>query len=205
MSHGTEVMVLDADDYTVVGKIEVLSRCQVARDLGIAFIKDGDGRPVAAVQEVVVLELKTLKVTGRVKTGQPDTDAIIYEPVTKHIFTFNDDSHNTPVIDAAKESACERRDAALAVLSIAVYFTGGPINHQVRVIRAISRQTIHRCSIVADFAFRDHGSAWRPLVGCPCKVLEHGANSSSVNGNFAGSGFRRTASQLLFRVGAKFA
>ena len=137
-------MVLDADDYTVVGKIEGLSRCQVARDLGIAFIKDGDGRPVAAVQEVVVLELKTLKVTGRVKTGQADTDAIIYEPVTKHIFTFNGDSHNTPVIDAAKESACERRDAALAVLSIAVYFTGGPINHQVRVMRGISRQTIHR-------------------------------------------------------------
>jgi DNA-binding beta-propeller fold protein YncE len=39
-----------------------------------------------------------------VKTGQLDTDAIIYEPVTKHIFTFNGDSHNTVVIDAVKES-----------------------------------------------------------------------------------------------------
>jgi DNA-binding beta-propeller fold protein YncE len=56
------------------------------------------------VQEVVIFDLKTLKVTGRVKTGQPDTDAIIYEPVTKHIFTFNGDSHNTTVIDASKES-----------------------------------------------------------------------------------------------------
>ena len=56
------------------------------------------------MQEVVIFDLKTLKVTGRVKTGQLDTDAIIYEPVTKHIFTFNGDSHNTTVIDAAKES-----------------------------------------------------------------------------------------------------
>jgi DNA-binding beta-propeller fold protein YncE len=76
----------------------------VARDLGKGFITDGDGRPGATVQEVVIFDLKTLKVTGRVKTGQPDTDAIIYEPVTKHIFTFNGDSHNTSVIDAAKES-----------------------------------------------------------------------------------------------------
>ncbi len=44
------------------------------------------------------------------KTGQPDTDAIIYEPVTKHIFTFNGDSHNTTVIDAVKESVITNID-----------------------------------------------------------------------------------------------
>jgi hypothetical protein len=106
VSHGAEVVVLNADDYSVVGKIEGLSRCHgvaVANDLGKGFITDGDGRPGATVQEVVIFDLKTLKVKGRVKTGQPDTDAIIYEPVTKHIFTFNGDSHNTTVIDAVKE------------------------------------------------------------------------------------------------------
>ena len=104
VSHGTEVVVLNADDYSVVGKIEGLSRCHgiaVARDLGKGFITDGDSKETGAtVQEVVIFDLKTLKVTGRVKTGQLDTDAIIYEPVTKHIFTFNGDSHNTTVIDA---------------------------------------------------------------------------------------------------------
>jgi DNA-binding beta-propeller fold protein YncE len=107
VSHGTEIVVLNADDYSVMGKIEGLTRSHgvaVAKDLGKGFITDGDGRPGAAVQEVVIFDLKTLKVTGRVKTDQPDTDAIIYEPVTKHIFTFNGDSHNTTVIDAAKES-----------------------------------------------------------------------------------------------------
>jgi len=107
VSHGTEVVVLNADDYSVVGKIEGLSRCHgvaIAKDLGKGFITDGDSKPDATVQEVVIFDLKTLKITGRVKTGQPDTDAIIYEPVTKHIFTFNGDSHNTTVIDAVKES-----------------------------------------------------------------------------------------------------
>lgn len=107
VSHGTEVVVLNADDYSVVGKIEGLSRSHgiaLAKDLGKGFITDGDSREGATVQEAVVFDLKTLKITGRVTTGQLDTDAIIYEPVTKHIFTFNGDSHNTVVIDAVKES-----------------------------------------------------------------------------------------------------
>ncbi len=113
ISHGTEVVVLNADDYSVVGKIEGLSRCHgvaIANDLGKGFITDGDSSPSATVQEVVIFDLKTLKVTGRVKTGQPDTDALIYEPVTKHVFTFNGDSHNSTVIDAVKESVITNID-----------------------------------------------------------------------------------------------
>jgi hypothetical protein len=113
VSHGTEVVILNADDYSVVGKIEDLTRCHgvaVAKDLGKGFITDGDGKPGSPVQEVVIFDLKTLKVTGKVKTGQLDTDAIIYEPVTKHIFTFNGDSHNATVIDAVKESVITNID-----------------------------------------------------------------------------------------------
>ena len=107
VSHGTEVVVLNADDYSVAGKIEGLNRCHgiaIARDLGEGFISDGDSKPGATVQEVVIFDLKTLKVTGKVATGQVDTDAIIYEPATKHVFTFNGDSHNTTVIDPAKKA-----------------------------------------------------------------------------------------------------
>ncbi|HET6143832.1 MAG TPA: hypothetical protein VFE02_09990 [Candidatus Acidoferrales bacterium] len=107
ISHGTEVVVLNADDYSVAGEIEGLSRSHgiaIAKDLGKGFITDGDSRDGATVQEAVVFDLKTLKVTNHVKTGQLDTDAIIYEPVNKKIFTFNGDSHNTVVIDAVKES-----------------------------------------------------------------------------------------------------
>jgi DNA-binding beta-propeller fold protein YncE len=113
VSHGAEVVVLNADDYSVAGKIEGLNRCHgvaIARDLGKGFITDGDSRPGVSVQEVVIFDLKTLKVTGKVKTGQDDTDAIVYEPVTKHIFTFNGDSHNATVIDAVKETVITNID-----------------------------------------------------------------------------------------------
>ncbi|MBZ5659456.1 MAG: hypothetical protein LAO08_03545 [Acidobacteriia bacterium] len=42
---------------------------------------------------------------------------------------------------------------ALALLSIAVYLTGSPASHQMRALPGISRETIHRHSSVADFAF----------------------------------------------------
>ncbi len=58
VSHGTEVVILNADDYSVAGKIEGLSRCHgvaIARDLGKGFITDGDSREGATAQEVVIL------------------------------------------------------------------------------------------------------------------------------------------------------
>ena len=113
VSHGAEVVVLNADDYSVVGKIEGLNRSHgiaIARDLGKGFISDGDSRSGATVQEVVIFDLKTLKVTGKVTTGQLDTDAIIYEPFTKHVYTFNGDSHNSTVIDPEKQSVITNID-----------------------------------------------------------------------------------------------
>jgi DNA-binding beta-propeller fold protein YncE len=112
VSHGTEVVVLDADNYSVVGKIEGLSRCHgvaIAKDLGKGFISDGGG-PSAPVQQVVFFDLKTLKVTGKVSTNQVDTDAIIYEPVTKRVYTFNGDSHNSTVIDPQKQAVITNID-----------------------------------------------------------------------------------------------
>jgi hypothetical protein len=113
VSHGTEVVVLNADDYSVVGKVEGLTRSHgiaLVKELGKGFITDGDSRPGASVQQVVIFDLKTLKVTGKVATNQPDTDAIIYEPVSKHIFTFNGDSRNTTVIDPVKQSVITNID-----------------------------------------------------------------------------------------------
>jgi DNA-binding beta-propeller fold protein YncE len=118
ISHGAEVVVLNADDYSVVGKIGGLTRCHgivVVKELGKGFVTDGDARTGAEVQKVVVFDLKTLKVTGEIKTNQVDTDAIIYEPVTKHIFTFNGDSHNTTVIDPVKETVITNIDLGGAV------------------------------------------------------------------------------------------
>jgi DNA-binding beta-propeller fold protein YncE len=100
LSHGSEVKVLDADNFSVVGTISGLKRCHgvlVLNDLGKGFITDGDAGQVA------VFDLKTLKITGAIKNS-PDTDSIVYDPVSRLIFTFNGDSRNATVIDPVKES-----------------------------------------------------------------------------------------------------
>ncbi|HZI21294.1 MAG TPA: hypothetical protein VFD76_02220 [Gemmatimonadales bacterium] len=47
---------------------------------------------------VVMFDLQTLKVLGRA-TAAPDADAVLYDPATRHIYTFNGDSHSSSVID----------------------------------------------------------------------------------------------------------
>ena len=96
VSHGTEVKVVDADSGDVVGTITGLKRCHgVALDpgLGKGFITDGEEG------KVFVFDVKTLKITGEIKTAD-DSDSIIYDPASKHIFAFNGDSHSASVIDA---------------------------------------------------------------------------------------------------------
>src|SRR5713226_8506285 len=49
LSHGTEIKVLDADSYGVVGTISGLKRSHgvvIVRDLGKGFITDGDAQKV---------------------------------------------------------------------------------------------------------------------------------------------------------------
>ena len=107
VSHGTEVVVLDADKWSTVGTIGGLQRCHgvaLVKDLNKGFITDGDG------QKVVIFDIKTLKVTGEVKTNQPDTDSLTYDPASKLIFTFNGDSKNSTVIDPVKQTVVKNID-----------------------------------------------------------------------------------------------
>jgi DNA-binding beta-propeller fold protein YncE len=100
LTHGAEVKVLDADNFSVVGTISGLKRCHgvlVLPKLGKGFITDGDAAQVA------VFDLKTLKITGRIKNF-PDTDSIVYDPASRLVFTFNGDSKNATAIDPVKES-----------------------------------------------------------------------------------------------------
>jgi DNA-binding beta-propeller fold protein YncE len=45
-------------------------------------------------------DLKTLKVLRRIPTA-PDDDAVLYDPASRHVFTFNGDAHSSTVIDPA--------------------------------------------------------------------------------------------------------
>jgi hypothetical protein len=106
LSHGAEVKVLDADNFSVVGTISGLKRCHgvaLVPEVGKGFISDGDAA------SVVVFDMKSLKVTGEIKS-YPDTDAIIFDPASKLIFTFNGDSKNATVIDPAKSAVVKAVD-----------------------------------------------------------------------------------------------
>jgi len=106
VSHGSEVVVLDADSFSVVGTVTGLKRCHgvaLVPELGKGFITDGDAA------SVVVFDVKTLKKTGEIQS-YPDTDAIVYDPASRLIFTFNGDSKNSTVIDPAKDTVVKPLD-----------------------------------------------------------------------------------------------
>jgi DNA-binding beta-propeller fold protein YncE len=107
VTHGTEVVVLNADDYSVVGRIGGLQLSHavvVLKELGKGYITDGEAK------KVIIFDLATLKVTGEVITNQPDTDALVYDPASKFLFSINGNSGNLAVIDPVKETVVKMMD-----------------------------------------------------------------------------------------------
>jgi DNA-binding beta-propeller fold protein YncE len=97
LSHGTEVKVVDADSNAVLGNITGLTLAHgilLLKDLNRGFISDGGG------DRVVIFDLGSLKVVGEVKTGG-NPDCIMYDPASKHIFTFNGRTNDSTVIEPA--------------------------------------------------------------------------------------------------------
>jgi len=91
------VMVIDPATGKLLAEIPGLNRAH-----GVAFsYSTGKGFATSGGDSsVVVFDLKTLRVLGRT-TAAVDADAVLYDPATKHIFTFNGDAGSSSVIDAA--------------------------------------------------------------------------------------------------------
>jgi len=97
VSHATQVVVLDADSFEVVGNIpdtQGVHGIAIASDLGRGFTSNGRSN------DVTIFDLKTLKTIGTVKTDI-NPDAIVYDSVSKRVFTFNGRGKNTTAINAA--------------------------------------------------------------------------------------------------------
>ena len=65
IARGTEVKVIDANNFSVVGSITRLKRCHgvaLVAELGKGFITDGDAA------KVLVFDIKSLAITGEIKT-----------------------------------------------------------------------------------------------------------------------------------------
>lgn len=97
ISHGSHVVVMNADTYAVEGDIpdtQGVHGIALATDAGRGYVSAG------RANTAVIFDLKSLKPLGTVATdGNPD--AIIYDPVTKRVFTLNGRGQNTTAINAA--------------------------------------------------------------------------------------------------------
>ncbi len=97
ISRATHVMVIDLDSGKSVGDIADtpgVHGIALAPEFGRGFISNGREGTVS------VFDLKTLATTSKVKAGE-NPDAIIYDPASKRVFTFNGRSHDVTAIDAS--------------------------------------------------------------------------------------------------------
>jgi DNA-binding beta-propeller fold protein YncE len=98
IARATRVMVLDADSGKLLTEIPDtpgVHGVALAPEFGRGFISDG------GEDMVTIFDLKALKPINKVKVGTRP-DAIVYDPFTKRVFTFNARSHDTTAVDAAK-------------------------------------------------------------------------------------------------------
>src|SRR6202158_1719090 len=89
------VVVVDDDNGTLLGEttgIQGAHGTALADGTGHGFATSGND------QAVVMFDLKTFKVLGRIPAAE-DADAIIYDPASNRVFTFNGDAHSSTVID----------------------------------------------------------------------------------------------------------
>src|ERR1700681_4500897 len=89
------VMVVDEDSGTLLGEVTGIQGAHgtaLADATGHGFATSGND------QSVVMFDLKTFKVLGRIPAAE-DADAIIYDGASNRVFTFNGDAHSSTVID----------------------------------------------------------------------------------------------------------
>jgi DNA-binding beta-propeller fold protein YncE len=98
ISRATHVMVVDADSGKSVGDIADtpgVHGIALAPEFGRGFTSNGREGTVS------IFDIKTLATSSKVKVGE-NPDAILYDPATKRVFTFNGRSHDSTALDAAK-------------------------------------------------------------------------------------------------------
>ena len=98
ISRSDRVVVLDADSGKQAGEVDGLSGVHsiaLADDLHRGFISNG------RANTVTVFDPATLKTERTIAVNGENPDAILYDPFSKRVFTFNGHSHDASVIDAA--------------------------------------------------------------------------------------------------------
>jgi DNA-binding beta-propeller fold protein YncE len=96
VAHGMQTDIINTADDTVVGHLadtHGVHGVAVAREFGLVFTSNG------ADNEIGVYDLRTQKRLRTIKTGA-NPDAIVYEPVSQRVITFNGRSQDATLADA---------------------------------------------------------------------------------------------------------
>src|SRR5450755_4988973 len=89
------VIVVDEDRGTLLGEVTGIQGAHgtaLVHSTGHGFATSGND------QSVVMFDLKSFKVLGRIKAAE-DADGIIYDSASNRVFTFNGDAHSSTVIE----------------------------------------------------------------------------------------------------------
>jgi DNA-binding beta-propeller fold protein YncE len=89
------VMAVDETDGTLIGEVTGIDGAHgvaIAEGTGHGFATSGNDR------SVVMFDVNSFAVQRRTPAAE-DADAIIYDPASKRVFTFNGDAHSSTVID----------------------------------------------------------------------------------------------------------
>ncbi len=100
IAHGTHVLVVDTEKLAAAGKIADtpgVHGIALAPELGRGYVSAGR----AGV--IVVFDLKTLARLKEIKTTGENPDAIVYDPATRRVFTFNGRGRNVTAVDARSD------------------------------------------------------------------------------------------------------
>jgi DNA-binding beta-propeller fold protein YncE len=98
VTHGTSIDVFDGRSGNVVGKLDLpgANGVAVVPELGKGYAGSRTDK------SVVVFDLQTLQASKRLPADE-DTDAVVYDPVSKRVFVMEGDPHKALVIDAQSD------------------------------------------------------------------------------------------------------
>lgn len=100
VSHGTMVQVVDETNGQLLGAVSGMKGVH-----GIAIVPNSGKGYISSGKDttVTVFDLKTFTVIAKITTTGLNPDAILFDPYSNKIFTFNGKSNNSTVIDPATD------------------------------------------------------------------------------------------------------
>ena len=182
------VMVVDPESGRVLAEIPGLERAH-----GVAFAyAAGHGFATSGGDSAVTMfDLKTLKVLGHT-TVAPDDDAILLDPVSQRIFTFNGDAHSASVLDPATGARVGTIDLG-----------GGP-EFAVSAIEFECAASWAGCwSTAASTPSRTRAmknSIWEARTGCRATFMSASKLSFPCSIHYCGRGFARRSSKPILQT-----